>query len=140
MAECTEFPACSLYENKTSWFITIIVTITDVTGQTTLMDFRHICEKLIKHELCEVHLNQLTKKPRFVNQIETVSFRRERILRLNLSRLSLESKTKIETVTTSKTETETEIGYPELCHNRLDCFCFVLNFVRVEQKRLLFCA
>ena len=27
-----------------------------------------------------------------------------------------------------------ELGYPELCHNRLDCFCFVLNLVGVEQN------
>ena len=26
------------------------------------------------------------------------------------------------------------LGYPELCHNRLDCFCFVLNLVGVEQN------
>ena len=30
-------------------------------------------------------------------------------------------------------------GYPELCHNWLDCFCFVLNSVGVEQNLLLFC-
>ena len=24
------------------------------------------------------------------------------------------------------------LGYPELCHNRLGCFCFVLNLVEVE--------
>ena len=27
-----------------------------------------------------------------------------------------------------------KLGYPELCHNRLDCFCFVLNLVGVEQN------
>ena len=27
-----------------------------------------------------------------------------------------------------------QLGYPELCHNRLDCFCFVLNLVGVEQN------
>ena len=34
----------------------------------------------------------------------------------------------------------TGLGYPELCHNQLDCFCFVLNLVGVEQNGLLFCA
>ena len=29
---------------------------------------------------------------------------------------------------------EQKLGYPELCHNRLDCFCFVLNLVGVEQN------
>ena len=29
-----------------------------------------------------------------------------------------------------------ELGYPELCHNRLDCFCFVLNLVGVEKKQI----
>ena len=29
---------------------------------------------------------------------------------------------------------KTELGYPELCHNRLDCFCLVLNLVGVEQN------
>ena len=27
-----------------------------------------------------------------------------------------------------------ELGYPELCHNQLDCFCFVLNLAGVEQN------
>ena len=35
---------------------------------------------------------------------------------------------------------EEKLGYPDLCHNWLDCFCFVLNLIWVEQNWLLFCA
>ena len=38
-----------------------------------------------------------------------------------------------------ETENNWILGYPELCHNRLDCFGFVLNLVGVEQNWLLFC-
>ena len=48
-----------------------------------------------------------------------------------------------------KTINKSLLGYPELCNNQLDCFCFVLywicfcfvlNLVGVEQNWLLFCA
>ena len=29
---------------------------------------------------------------------------------------------------------KSETRLPELCHNQLDCFCFVLNLVGVEQN------
>ena len=32
------------------------------------------------------------------------------------------------------TRKKSKLGYPELCHNQLDCFCFVLNLVGVDQN------